>query len=244
MTATPKATNRFVAMFDIIGFKNLRKELGTDGLYQKWVRGILPAIQHSAAGRRKTEIRDGRPVQVPDFNARSVSYRSISDTVILFTRDNSAESFVDIVNACAGLLPWSMNGIKAPFRGALGYGDLIEAEETVLLGSAVEDAYVGEGSQVWAGAMLTQSCEMFARGAGYFDAVGRRLVQYSVPIQTKSDTGPTAYSRRDAYVIDWTHNIYDGASERAFFESENDHANRIRNNTIAFEQWARANNRD
>lgn len=262
-----RATERFVGMFDIVGFKSLRNRMGTDELYQQWVRGILPGVQHSAAGRWRTEPRAGHNVVVPDFHERSVQYRVVSDTVILFTKDNSFESFVDLISSSFGLLCWGFNGSKAPFRGAIGYGDLIEAEEDVLLGSAIEDAYAGEGSQAWAGAMLTEACEKFAAKAGYLKkfpelyrgplpeggaglkvekirASARRLVRYPAPLQRKSDEGPTTYSEKNAYVIDWTLNMYEGASEASFYEPKTGHAKRIVTNTIAFEKWARANNRD
>ena len=88
----------FVGMFDVLGFKALREEKGTEGLHQQYIRGILPAIQHSAAGKSKSSVVDGQSVLVPDFTATSLSYRIFSDTVIYFSADDSFESFVEIVS--------------------------------------------------------------------------------------------------------------------------------------------------
>ena len=49
-----KAKNSFVAMFDFLGFKNLRKEMGTDMLHDLYKKALLAIIQHSAAGGSKS----------------------------------------------------------------------------------------------------------------------------------------------------------------------------------------------
>jgi hypothetical protein len=43
------SVNCFVAYFDIIGFKELRRIKGTEGLYQMYKNHLVPSIQHSAA---------------------------------------------------------------------------------------------------------------------------------------------------------------------------------------------------
>src|SRR5437879_3731182 len=131
------ATNRFAAMFDIVGFRSLRSEIGTDGLHHLFEHTIRPAIAHSAAGRGKSTIIAGRGVYIPDFSQISVEYRFISDTVIFFTRDDSFGSFVNIVNSSLMLLQFGFNGGHAPYRGAIGWGDLI-ATKDVIIGTAIE----------------------------------------------------------------------------------------------------------
>lgn len=260
-------TNCFVAMFDIIGFKALRDKKGTAGLHQQFQRGILPAIQHSAAGRGKTEYVNGVQMYVPDFSQDSIKYRAISDSVIFFTKDDSFDSFFKIVNSAFTLLQFGFNGGKAPYRGAIGWGDLIDDPHGILLGSAIEDAYIGESSQAWAGAMLTQTCCAFTTNNNYFERYrslhlhifnmltdetqkanavqnAKRLVAYSVPVQCNPKDGPARYGEIQTYAVDWTIRMYEGAAEKSFDPSDSGHANIIATNTIAFEQWTRKNNRD
>ena len=259
---SPSAVNCFVGMFDVIGFKALRAELGTSGLRQKYMRGILPAIAHSAAGRGKHETVNGQPVYVPDFTATAISYRAISDSVLLLSPDDSFDSFFQLVNSSFMLLQFGFGGGKAPFRGAIGWGDLIDDPQGILLGSAIEDSYAGESQQAWAGAMLTPSARDFAEPRGYIarleeiylqvaavapddiskkNAVlnSKRLVRYAVPTQVNSKDGPAKYETVDTYAIDWTIRMYEGASEMSFKPSESAHANAIKDNTCGFEKWAR-----
>lgn len=254
--------NCFVGMFDVIGFKALRAQMGTAGLHRQYMDGILPAIQHSAAGQGVSKVVDGESVYVPDFSRATVKYQAISDSVLFFTPDDSFASFVAIVNSAFSLLQFGFSGGKAPFRGAIGYGDLIDDPRGIMLGSAVEDAYSGESRQAWAGAMLTASALDTATERGYIaqyvelhlraseEAVdeltkvnaklnSRRLVRYPVPTQLNPKDGPVMYGEFDTFAIDWTIRMYEGASLSSFKTPESEHAAAIAANTRKFEQWAR-----
>lgn len=254
----------FVGMFDIIGFKALRAAKGTAGLHQLFKRGILPSILHAAAGQGTVATVADRTLYVPRFSPTSVSFRAVSDSVIFFTRDDSFSSFLSIVNSASMLLQFGFNGSKAPYRGAIGHGDLIDDPDGILLGSAIEDAYVGESSQAWAGAMLTEVCRDYADRHGFIQqyaefhlmaadtfvddnharrnatANARRLVEYSVPIQRNPKEGPATYDSLRTYVIDWTIRTYKGAARASFEPSGSTHARTIAANTVAFEEWARS----
>lgn len=261
-----KPINSFVAMFDFLGFKNLRKERGTEGIHQLYMRGLLPQIQHSAALKGKTIECDGISVYVPDRGPQSIDYKIVSDSIILFANGDGFEQFLKIIAASHNLLCSGFAGHKAPLRGAIGYGDLIYDPNSIWVGSAIEDAYVGESKQVWSGCSLTESCEAFVKEKKYlqqylkiFDVAGnqkqddlkkkniekakRRLVEYSIPEQRNPKTGPVEYSQRLGYALDWTLNVYDGAGEKGFVASESNHAKIIIENTKQFESWARSNNR-
>lgn len=263
MSPSLSAVDCFVGMFDVIGFKALREKLGTSGLHQKYMRGILPAIQHSAAGKGKTETINGESLYVPDFTGTTLKYRAISDSVLLLAPDDSFDSFYQLINASFMLLQFGFSGGKAPFRGAIGWGDLIDDPQGILLGSAIEDSYAGESQQAWAGAMLTPSARDVAESRGYikrFEEIhleaatlitdelskknallnSRRLVRYNVPTQVNPKDGPAQYKTLATYAIDWTVRMYEGASQKSFEESASGHANAIAANTRSFEIWARA----
>ena len=61
-------------MFDFLGFKALRKERGSEGIYQLYMHGLLPQIQHAAALKGRTIDRNGQSVYVPDFGPQSIAY--------------------------------------------------------------------------------------------------------------------------------------------------------------------------
>lgn len=254
----------FVGMFDIIGFKALRAAKGTAGLHQMFKRGILPSILHAAAGQGTVVTVADRQLYVPQFSPASVSFRVISDSVIFFTRDDSFSSFLSIVNSASMLLQLGFSGSKAPYRGAIGHGDLIDDPDGIFLGSAIEDAYIGESSQAWAGAMLTEACRDYTDRHSFIQRYAefhqmaadtfvdddnarrnaslnaRRLVEYSVPIQCNPKDGPATYGRLRTYAIDWTIHTYKGAARMSFEPSGSTHAQTIAANTVAFEEWARS----
>lgn len=259
-------TNRFVAMFDILGFRALRRELGTAGLYKRFEQFTLPLMQHAAAGRGKIIDAPGGRAFVPDFHEGSVEYRIISDTVILIAKDASFSSFLSIVTSSTNLLKYGLLGMKTPYRGAIGYGDAVIDGPHMLVGEAVEDAYEAESRQVWSGCMLSPACESFVLENEYLyqffwgvlalaekepDAQKQmgiveeasRIAHYLVPIQTNAKNETKAYATQNAYVIDWTIGLYDGAASKSFGQSDDEHAKKIKKNTMDFEVWARKNNR-
>lgn len=253
-------------MFDFLAFKALREKKGTSGMHQLYVSGLLPQIQHAAALKGKTVQRCGQNVYVPDFDSKSIDYRIFSDSIILFTKSNSFDAFFRIVVASHALLCSGFAGHKATLRGAIGYGDLIDDANTILIGSAIEDAYIGESSQVWSGCSFTSACEKFIsdnqyiqKYTNFFDNdpkkiqnnedlkniknAKKRIVEYEIPEQHNPKTGKIEYSQRKGYVLDWTLNVYEGAGEDAFLGTTSPHAKKIINNTILFEKWARIHNR-
>jgi hypothetical protein len=261
-----KAINSFIAMFDFLGFKNQRKERGTEDIYQLYKRGLLPQIQHAAALKAKTIKRGDSNVYAPDFGPQSIDYRIVSDSIILFAKGDGFEQFLKIIAASHNLLCSGFAGHKAPLRGAIGYGDFICDPNSIWLGSAIEDAYIGESKQVWSGCSLTKSCETFVKEKGYIqqhinlldvaasqeqDSIKRkniekakkRLVEYEIPEQRNPKTGPVEYTQRLGYALDWTLNVYEGAGEKGFAASKSNHAKTIIENTKQFESWARSNNR-
>ena len=262
---TLKPINSFVAMFDFLAFKALRKELGTEGIHQLYIHSILQLIQHAIALKGKKIQRNEQNVSIPDFGYQSLNYRIVSDSIILFADGSSFDHFLKIIAASHKLLCSGFVGHKATLRGAIGYGDLIYDANSIWVGSAIEDAYVGESSQVWSGCSLTSACEKFVLENEYISKyknwcdvalvqesdsrkgenikkAKKRIVEYNIPEQSNPKTG-VKYSERMGYVLDWTLNVYEGAGVKAFSETTSNHAKKIIENTRLFEVWARKNNR-
>ncbi|MGV7225220.1 MAG: hypothetical protein ACQ9MH_27365 [Nitrospinales bacterium] len=254
--------NSFVAIFDVLGFKSLRKHRGTNDLDSLYRSGLLPQIQYSAALRGKTIERNGNREYVPDFGLQSLEYRIASDTILFFAKGDTFDHFLRIVAASHRLLGMGFVGHNAPLRGAIGYGDLILDSNTIWIGSAIEDASIGEKKQVWSGCALTPNCEKFVAQQGYLkkyenffssemeqedddkkrqnlEKAKRRIVEYPIPESINPKTGPSEYTNRKGYALDWTLNVYQDASKKAFAPTDNSHAMKIIQNTTDFENWAR-----
>jgi len=238
--------NCFVAIFDILGFKNLRKEKSTAGIYRLFNRAILPQIEHAAAGSGKSVQINGEHLYVPNFNSESIKYRFFSDTVIFYTTDNSQASLIKIVNSSDVLLRFGLSGGYTPFRGAIGYGDLIYDPNGILIGSAIEDAHKSSESQFWSGCTFTKNCEEYLLDNLLIDLEHfEKIVRYqNIPVFHNPKTGKANYHYETGLVINWVNGIYAGAGEKGFCEPQDetegaDHIKKIIEETIKFETWAR-----
>lgn len=255
------ASNSYVAIFDVLGFKTLRRVRGTDKLHLLYRSALLPSIQHSAAMASEAATLGGKEVVVPKRSSWSVDYVVFSDSILFFTNGDSLADFLRILTASYNLLCSGFSGAKAPLRGAIGHGDLVVADG-VFVGTAIEDAYAGEVEQVWSGCALTPDCRKYAEAQGHVDQsrqivsdeaarypVGperdkllkgsKRIVEYPVPTQRNPRDESIAYSSRPGYVLDWTLSVFEGAALTAFLEPASQHAQRVTKNTIDFEDWAR-----
>lgn len=251
----------FVAMFDILGFKHLRRELGTAELHARYQRGARPQIEHAAAGHSTLGMRNGEEVYLPDRTHSRIGFLAISDSVLFFSPNDDFISFAQIVDASFKLVRYGIAS-RMPFRGAIGWGDLANAGDGILIGTAIEDAYAGEASQAWAGARLTPACEAFVRQAGlldawhqHFDALGAaeadpkrraglergraRLIEAPIAVQTKVDGAAPAYTTEPGIAINWTVGVGPTAGARAFRDTRDPHVARLAAHTLDFESYAR-----
>ena len=246
------AKPRFVALFDILAFKQLRETRGTDGLYSLFSRSIVALIQHAAMPVPQKVERNGQTILIPDPASKRCGFYYFSDTIIYFTDDDSFGSFLNIVFTSRELLNSGL-GTRAPMRGAIGHGDFIDdVANRIFLGSALEDAYSYCESQVWSGCILTPGATAFCQQAEYFGTLKqileqqpgiRRnvdlLVEYECPLQTLKRDKPREYFTERVVCINWTLNVFEGAAYKVFPQSVELHPLLIRQNTEDFELWAR-----
>lgn len=249
------AKPRFVALFDILAFKRLREIRSTNGLYSYFSRSVVASIQHAAMPVPQKVERNGQTILIPDPASKRCGFYYFSDTIVYFTDDDSIGSFLNIVLTSRELLN-SGFGTHAPMRGAIGHGDFIDdAANRIFLGSALEDAHSYCESQVWSGCILTPDAAAFCQQSEYFDTLKqffeqrdddprtRRnadlLVEYECPLQTLNRDRPREYFKERVTCINWTLNVFEDAARKSFPESRESHPLKIRENTEAFELWAR-----
>ena len=235
----------FVAMFDFLGFKEARRKHGTDGLLKIYKNVMLPFIRMVMQSNIQCHI--------------------VSDSIILFSDGDTYDDFRAIITVSKKILWSGFAGHKVPLRGAIGYGDLVIDDEAIWMGSAIEDAYQGEQSQVWSGCVLTEAAEKFCIHNGYIarwtqevaaealitsdpdkrkycHAYENVLLSYKIPVQVKNRTAAVKYKTRKGLAINWPIDLADGIAQDHIAPSTNAHATRIKTNTLDFEKCARAFN--
>lgn len=262
MSPDPAPVEGFAAFFDILGFKELRSQLGTAGLFQRYQRGFAPAIAHSAAGRGKSVRQGDQTVWVPDPNSSSAGHLAVSDSILFWRSGSEYQDFASIMRAVQELVSFSWP-MRLPLRGAIAFGDLIAQPPTLVLGTAVEEAVAWESRQAWSGTVLTPSCQELVVQRGYYDLwrhnaeaaasaaetdaaklsflrAARTLIEYDVPIKARGRQGELEYGSQRMFVHDWTVGALPTYAATALPESDDQHAQRIRRNTLDFEGWARS----
>ncbi|MGO9586706.1 MAG: hypothetical protein ACLP2Y_10975 [Limisphaerales bacterium] len=116
-------TDCYVAFLDILGFKKIVLAHSHDHLksiYQKFSETIV----HGLSNGKYVLFDDGKTECIgPDIRQATVNSLLVSDSILIWTDNNSVGSFDNIVKAVRSLLAFSMiDGI--PLRGAISIGPL------------------------------------------------------------------------------------------------------------------------
>jgi hypothetical protein len=185
--------NRFVAMIDILGFKNLISNKSIDKVYE-----MLYALQSHSEYPGPTSIflkRNNRRISI-NVKLRS---RVFSDTIFIWTApikltNSNAPIFLQtLAESVSELILWSLINM-IPLRGGISYGSTyISKQGEIIVGQAIIDAYMVESQQQWIGAALHPSCPTF----GLENQIEMCLKKYHIPIKNTEIVKPII-------AIDWS----------------------------------------
>lgn len=117
-------------------------------------KNIKTSIQRSLVANADSNEYEWQLDGTLTFNLRAATINSIvfSDTLIFWTNDDTAKSFLQLINVVSNLFLWNTNSFHIPLRGAITYGSLkfedplfvpskAQIKQTVLFGEAIIDAY-------------------------------------------------------------------------------------------------------
>lgn len=174
---------RYVAMFDILGFKALVRAKRLDEVVALLQRTRVAAAAHAG-----------------EFSGESSSYyggegetlvhtRLLSDTIVMWTNDSRKRCFRGIVWASGRLMAESfLSGI--PLRGAISAGPLYVGDDgELLVGEALVTAHELESDQAWAGAAVDDHAEMESDDE-MPNSLDRGLVWYPPPSKKALEHSP------------------------------------------------------
>jgi len=135
--------NCWLAYFDILGFRQF-----VETASQPWEL-LLVRTRHERALKA---------LQAISKNMDKLDYAHFSDTFIIFSSDDSKQSYIVIQEAAKYFIEKCIT-IKVPIRGAISLGlltDVFNKEEKILIGPALIDAYDYGENQEWIGLILTK----------------------------------------------------------------------------------------
>ena len=202
-------TDCYVAFLDILGFKRIASINSHEHLKSVY-RNFSETILDSLSNGKYVLSNDGETESLsPDIRQATVNSLLVSDSILIWTDDNAAESFCDIVKAVQSLLAFSMiDGI--PLRGAISIGALTSVLNQLptknhnfqhsLFGKAIVDAAEAEKKQDWSGCEITKDAIEFYKSkcsSGESLITNKLILNYPVPRKEGE-------METQGYVINWT----------------------------------------
>lgn len=204
----------YVAFLDILGFDSLVRHNRHNALERIYSGAFLEGASLGLTKRRYSICpEDGQCYLTHDWPATPVNSLIVSDSIIIWTKDDLASSFRCIVSVVRGILAHScFNGL--PLRGAIDVGEIswlagsfesptISVLQT-LFGRGVCNAFDLEKKQEWSGCAVADEAvarfelgiaDPIARKSAVADMISRReLCMFEVPFKG----GP-----KSMYVVDW-----------------------------------------
>lgn len=141
-------TERFVAFFDIMGFKDRVDKNSHEAIISdlRKIKGILSVFQDRIKIQNK-----------------KIKTSIFSDSIIIFSEDNSEHSLFSISNCSSTLVNYLlMHGI--PIKGAISCGKIsVDPENSIFFGKPIINAYLLLEELNFYGAILDESVEYYIK---------------------------------------------------------------------------------
>jgi len=195
-----QTTNRFIAFFDIMGFKDMVFRNPHYAVLSKLMNltemsKIIEDI-HSEDDSGDSSG-SGSAGEFFYYNKSLVLSTSFSDTIIFVSKDDSLESAGAILESSViFILSALTNKIPIPVKGALAFGELtVPKNRSIIFGQPLIDAYELQDQLNMYGAILHSSFEKCLYDKKYFnDFNNMAYFKYKVPLKS---------GRINHYAINW-----------------------------------------
>ncbi|MDP1813707.1 MAG: hypothetical protein Q8K92_04600 [Leadbetterella sp.] len=160
--------NKFIAYFDILGFKEyIYKRESVFDLVKRDMEHLLLDTQKAVSEGKLKPIHNNPIGVMPDLENKKVNCLNISDSIIFWTDDDDYSSFLDIFRISSEFYKNSLRNSAFLLRGSLGHGQIEytdsqhKDEKTyasqLLYGKALIDTYIMAEKQQSASFCLTES---------------------------------------------------------------------------------------
>lgn len=142
--------NRFVCFLDIMGFKDMVMRSTHNHIYNLLVE--------LSKYRASLENAEGLPEKYDSDSLKTVSF---SDSIVIFSKNDSVECFEIMTNAVSWLFAKALEqGI--PMKGAIALGEMsVNIKRQIFFGQPLIDAYLLEEDVAYYGVVIHNTTEKF-----------------------------------------------------------------------------------
>lgn len=171
-----------IALCDILGFSRLVNSTELGELVEDGLGWFRKALHHSL---HKNDFPEETPTLSELQAHSSIGMAWFSDTVLLYTRDDTDDHIRELFETLGWLLFETMLHPPTRLRAGISYGEaFIDPENSMYIGSPIVEAYRLEKSQQWSGASLTKKAvERLPAIARTGEFTDWWLVPYAVPLK-------------------------------------------------------------
>lgn len=196
MVRWKKTCRRFVAFFDVMGFKDLSYRSSHRTVLSIMGRLVEGVKQIEAAEGRKLKKQRGRPKSSSswlDFDSVALRPVIFSDSILLLSSDDSRAAANHLVLTVQWLTYYCMT-MRIPVKAAVALGTMTcDFDRSIFCGRPLIDAYLLQDDMQVYGAILHHSVENFA-------LTPRGALPY---VQTPTATVPMRSGAVRHKMIDW-----------------------------------------
>ncbi|WP_293887852.1 MULTISPECIES: hypothetical protein [unclassified Sphingobacterium] len=227
---------KFVAFFDILGFKNLVEKNSHEDLIKIYNDALCDTVNKI----REIGIEHHNYDKTAVESLESISQFIISDSIILIQNEFNHRGLFFLILQSRVLLRMGINeGI--PLRGAISLGEISVLENlgTTIVGRGLTNAYQMESIQNWSGAIIDPNCfKIHPNDISFINILTKSdkplLIEYDVPLK--------AFYEDNFFAINWVDKS-DSIDDirNAFYshkkEIESPKQEEIINNTLQFAKY-------
>jgi len=214
-----------VAVCDILGFgeyvKSTPAQTVVDSSLSFFHKTLCHSIYKISFPKEKPSLQELR-------KQSRLGLAWFSDTVLLYTRNDTNEDCKELINTVAWLLFENMFSPFTRIRAGISYGEsYMDTVNEMYIGKAIVEAFEIEKNQAWAGGALTTAAEQripdhALKGSRF----NWHLVRYPVPMKNDKKV-------QSSLAVDWTFGDHNGFDLRY---SKN-HNNIISEENDIFKKW-------
>lgn len=187
-------SSRFVCFLDIMGFKDMVMRNSHDEVYD---------LMSKISKHRKTlENVDGLPEQYPADSLKTISF---SDSILIFTKDESLECF-EVLTAAAGWLFVAALESGIPLKGSIACGEIsINTSRQIFFGQPLIDAYLLQEDVAFYGIAIHNTTEKF---------LNANTIRRSLTDSYKDCLAPFKSGKISHLLLDWTDSLDEKIAEK------------------------------